>query len=117
MIEFRKIAQNLELWEIFYAECIDHTRALDEIHSKLPQEPTQKLNDDNLVRKLSTRLHRLKGSLGFLGFKELSEDVKTIEDSLKISNAVTPNQITKLCDELKNILEELGLLIGKKDNA
>lgn len=117
MIEFRKIAQNLELWEIFYTECIDHIKALDEIYSKLPQEPTQKLNDDNLVRKLSTRLHRLKGSLGFLGFKELSEDVKTIEDSLKTSSTVTPHQITKLCEELKTIIQELGLLIGKKDNA
>lgn len=117
MIEYKNITQAKELWEIFLQECKDHINSFSEMQSLMSSSGIDLANQE-LQRKLSSRLHRLKGSLGFLGFKEFAESIKHIEDQLKSSEYTSIHEHTSekllwICNELQEMVNELELLVGK----
>ena len=103
MHTFRDIKQPRELWEIFNSELEEHIGKINELVSQGIYSNLE------VTRKTTQRLHRLKGSLGFVGFKELSSQVKEIEDLVKsqsINATDKLNLISQVLSELKLDLEE-----------
>jgi len=104
-IEFRSITQPLELWEIFFDECSGHITVFRDLATD--QDKIQSVEGE---RKLSHRLHRLKGSLGFIGFTVFSEKIKQCENLVnekKISPFPTLIEITNELEELHSELKKL----------
>jgi HPt (histidine-containing phosphotransfer) domain-containing protein len=97
MLSIRSISQPEELWEIFEEELKDHLSALTQITEKNVFS-----TEDN--KKLSHRLHRLKGSLGFIGFEKFFIEVTELENLLK-------SQDNNFNIKTKNVLKGLKLLL------
>ena len=109
MIEINSIKQPRELWEIFHLEFQEHLKA---IHNYT--EKSLETFDTEDFRKLSARLHRIKGGLGFIGFQDLCSKVEICENLLKEKSKNTLGELSKIQIELENLFLKVSEAVLKK---
>lgn len=107
-IEFKSISQPKELWEIFLEETSGHVSAFEVLIAD-----HEKIQSVEGSRALSHRLHRLKGSLGFIGFTTFSQKIKNCETLLIEKKSELLSSLTDILNELVELNSELANLIRK----
>ena len=80
---------------------------IPELHSNIS------LEDE---KSLSSTLHKLRGSSGFIGFNELNESTKKSEIALKDKRSTLSSSLKEVITHIKEIEDEIKSKISKGAN-